>query len=84
MEWFFVPVAIFVVILPLIYRYATRNFSYWSHRRVTFLKPLPLVGSRFISAFVRKEHVGVYFCRIATKNKGKPYLGYISVKFCLE
>jgi len=79
MELFSVPVALFVVILALIYRYATRNFSYWKDRGVTFVKPYPLVGSLF-NILAQKEHMGAFFCRVAKENKGKPYVGYFQVK----
>jgi len=78
MDLLSVPVALFVVILALLYHYATRNFSYWKDRGVTFIKPYPLFGSLF-KVFTKKEHMADFFGRIAKKYKGKPFIGYFQV-----
>jgi type II secretory pathway component PulF len=79
MDGLSLSIALIVVIAALLYYYATRNYGYWKERGVTFIQPLPLVGSMF-KLVTLQEHIGTFFYKVVRKFKGREkFVGYFQV-----
>lgn len=61
---------IFVFVL---YKYLTRNFSYWKKKQVPYVKPYPLIGNFFDILTFRKTF-GHYFAELYNERK-EPFFG---------
>jgi cytochrome P450 family 28 len=79
MDGLSLSIALIVAIAALLYCYTTRNFGYWKEKGVTFIQPLPLVGSLF-KIVTLQAPIGTFFYDVARKFKGQEkFVGYFQV-----
>lgn len=70
-------VEVFLVFLPMLYLYVTRNFNFWKKRNFPYEKPLPFVGN-LKGAIFQTLDIGQNLKQIYDKHKDKPYVGFFS------
>lgn len=65
-----VLISLLVVAAFLLYKYATKNWSYFKDRDVAYLKPKFLIGSN-ASVFFKQESMPDFFKRVYLENVDK-------------
>ncbi|XP_051167080.1 cytochrome P450 6k1-like [Leptopilina boulardi] len=80
---FYGVIALFTLIIIIVYFYLTRNFGYWKKRGVKEISPTPFVGNCG-KYFKFKKSLGALFKNFYDENPNSPYVGiYIIDEPCL-